>query len=338
MQQEEEAIFKFLNPNDNDKLSKMSGLDLQDLLIYIDKYYLSLRDKLGLDKNITIGVELEFEKAVKSKIIKKIDQEFPGDIWKIKEERTVPKGAEINSPILTDTKENWEDLKKICLIISQFAKIGMHSGGHVHIGTQTLGSDRNSWINFLKIWSVYENIIFRFSYGNYITGRKTLYEYAMPMAKSFWHYYEKFVSEKTILQAMISIIGDNRHQAVNFRKVKDNMYEKYCQDNTIEFRCPNGTLNPIIWQNNVNLFARLLCYSKSSLFNNDIIDNRHNINQNDYNLLKWYNEIYLEQALEFADMIYPTNLDKIYFLKQYLKSFKVSKKTDEYNRTVKLTK
>ena len=37
-----------------------------------------------------------------------------------------------------------------------------------------------------------------------------------------------------------------------------------------------------------------------------------------------YNKIYLEQALEFADLIFNNNIDKIYFLRQYLKSFESS--------------
>ena len=37
-----------------------------------------------------------------------------------------------------------------------------------------------------------------------------------------------------------------------------------------------------------------------------------------------YDEIFLDQALEFADLIFTNNLDKIYFLKQYLKGFELA--------------
>ena len=91
--------------------------------------------------------------------------------------------------------------------------------------------------------------------------------------------------------------------------------------NTIEFRCPNGTLEPIIWQNNANLFAKLLIYSKNNNFNHDIIDKRKTTtNINNYKIIS------LEQSLELADLIFNNNLDKIYFLRQYLKSYEESDK------------
>ena len=37
-----------------------------------------------------------------------------------------------------------------------------------------------------------------------------------------------------------------------------------------------------------------------------------------------YSRIYMEQAIEFADMIFDNNLDKVYFLRQYVKDGSVS--------------
>ena len=54
--------------------------------------------------------------------------------------------------------------------------------------------------------------------------------------------------------------------------------------------------------------------------------------------LKWYDEIYLEQALELCDMLFTNNLDKVYFLKQYLKSFQVLEKNYDYAKAPQLTK
>ena len=42
---------------------------------------------------------------------------------------------------------------------------------------------------------------------------------------------------------------------------------------------------------------------------------------------KTASKIYVDDALEFVDLIFDNNMDKIYFLRQYLKSFEVS---DEY--------
>ena len=50
--------------------------------------------------------------------------------------------------------------------------------------------------------------------------------------------------------------------------------------------------------------------------------NNDNIPSNIYK----YSRIYMEQAIELADMIFDNNLDKIYFLRQYLKDGNVTNK------------
>lgn len=70
----------------------------------------------------------------------------------------------------------------------------------------------------------------------------------------------------------------------------------------------------------------MLLYSKSTRYNDDIIQNRRNINEDKYSKLSWYGEIYLQQALELCDMLFTNNFDKVYFLRQYLKSFEIGNK------------
>ena len=101
-----------------------------------------------------------------------------------------------------------------------------------------------------------------------------------------------------------------RKRAINFQNITDlTTFESY---NTIEFRCPNASLNPVIWQNNLNLFVNLILKSKENLDLDEIsYQNRD------------YDGIDLKQALEFCDLVFNNNLDKVYFLRQYLKSFKI---------------
>ena len=317
------SIFSYLKPEDNDNFSNMSGLDLQELLYYLEFYYLKLRHNLGLSNDITFGLELEFENAK----IKPLEQELKAskynEKWFIKNEPSVIDGAEINSPVLKDTNASWISLKKICHMISEYATIDAKAGGHIHIGTQVLGNNPKSWLNFIKFWSVYENVIYRFSYGEFLNARQDISSYASPASTLFWYAYEDLKPLKYLDNyVIISKINYARCKAVNFKKVTN--FTSFNQDNTIEFRCPNGTLNPIIWQNNVNLFVNILLYAKNSLYNDDIIEQRKEKNGEKYNSLIWYKEIFLEQALELCDMLFNTNLDKIYFLKQYLKSFETS--------------
>lgn len=335
---DDSLIFKYIKPNDNDKFSKMNGLDLQDLLILINQYYLQLRDQLGFKKYITFGLEIEYENIKTFDIEDRIYEAFPHDDWVVKEDGSLVNGEEINSPVLKDSVKTWSDLNKVCSIVEPLASIGRKAGGHIHIGTQTLGEKESSWLNFIKLWSVYENIIYRFVYGEFLTARPSMGRYAEPMSESFWNDYESLKRSNSSLEVIIDIISHQRRQAVNFYNVYSDSCNKYHLNNTIEFRCPNGSLDPIIWQNNVNLFVNMLLYSKSRLFDNDIVEKRHNLITNKFFNLKWYDEIYLEQALEFCDMIFHNNYDKVYFLRQYLKSFETTKLGMEYPKASSFTK
>lgn len=188
------------------------------------------------------------------------------------------------------------------------------------------------------MWSVYENIIFRFVYGDFLTARPCMLEYAEPMTKDFWQDYETLKNEGASLDAIISRISHKRYQAVNFENVSNYNCNNFSSKNTIEFRCPNGSLNSAIWKNNVNFFIKFLTYSRNTSFNDDLVQQRHQLNLDKFAELKLYDEIYLEQALELCDMIFANNFDKIYFLRQYLKSFQVCEKNTDYPKARMLTK
>lgn len=320
-----EPLFQYIKPQNNDLFSLMSGSDLQELLYYIENYYLELRNCLGFDKYITFGLELEFENAMKNRIEQRLREVSLYNSWSIKNDRSLISGSEVNSPILIDNSNNWHNLKQVCSIVSQNATIGTNSGGHIHIGTQVLGNNTESWLRFIKIWSVYENIIYRFVYGEFLTARANILRYAKPMTTYFWDDYQKLKESSYLsLWDILGRISRNRYQAVNFDNVND--FKEIEDGNTIEFRCPNGTLNPTIWQNNVNTFVNLLLYSKSSRYNDDIVENRRKENNDKFSKLSLYGEIYLQQALEFCDMIFTNNFDKVYFLRQYFKSFEIDTK------------
>lgn len=320
MKYDDSIIFKYIDLDSNDMFSKMNGDDLQSFIILLEDFYLKLRDNIGLDDSITFGVELEFENANREKIKDLLFQNLPKHDWILKSDLSLFNGAEINSPVLTDKKIFWNELNEVCSIVKKYATIGKNAGGHIHVGTQTLGSERQSWLNFIKLWSVYENIIYRFAYGDYLTYRPSLVKYASPVKNQLWNNYIFFINDNVSLSDMLIDLSLNRRQGVNFSNVfKDNL-DNYEKLNTIEFRCPNATFNSEVWQNNVSFFSRLLSYSRSSSFDDDIIQRRQGKYSQWLTNLDCYNDIYFDQALELCDMIFDNNLDKICFLKQYFKS------------------
>ncbi len=312
-------LFKYINQNGNDLLSNMSGVELQELLYYLELYRLCYRKTLKINKNITFGLELEFGNLSYDNV-KNILERNNLMNWSLGVESK--QNLEIDSPILTDTEDVWLELKKVCDLISANAKITDYSAGHIHIGAHIFKKYkiREKMINFLKLYEAYENIIFRFLYSEYLCARPCITEYAACCLKKAGDCRKVIISEKEkgINEILYENLGD-KFNAVTFRYAKD--FENKAPYNTIEFRSPNGTLNPIIWQNNVNFLVKLIEYSKNNNFNDDVVSRRINLNKN----IKFelYNEIFLEQALELSDMIYSNNLEKMYFLKQYLKSFEV---------------
>lgn len=333
--------FKYLNPKGNIQLSKLRKDELQQLLIILDDYNLSLRKKLNVDDNLTFGFEIEYKNKQQdicineiNKRLKNIDSKYRK--WRTHGDGSIKFGGEVSTPILKDRSVYWHELEYVCSFLKTVADIDNECGGHIHIGSQVLGTKTENWLNFIYIWSVYENIIFRFGYGEFLTERSRIKKYSPPQSQKMLREYSKYKNKDCEFYNLIKQFITKRYSAINFSYIEENgLFE---EENTIEFRTPNGTLEPIIWQNNVNLFSHLLMYSKDSSFDRDIIEQRYRYVRKSLSNLSAYRKIYLEQALELSDMIFNNNIDKIYFLKQYLKSFEVGKTNLEPAKTFILKK
>lgn len=197
------SIFQFLNPNGNERLAQLSSSDLHDFLSLLDEYYLTLRHRLGLEQSVTFGLELEVEQANKTKIKRLLSEMFSDGAWQTKSDASLFDGIEIVSPILRDSITAWRDLNSVCASTKPLATIGASSGGHIHIGVQTLGGAKESWLNFIKLWSIYEPVIFRFAYGEFLTSRFGICDYARPMAKWFWNDYEMLKQEDASIEDIL---------------------------------------------------------------------------------------------------------------------------------------
>ena len=178
-------IFKYLKPTLNNKLGDFNEIDISDLLRLINQYYLEFRQNLGYGAKVTYGFELEFEDPNKVQINEELFEKDLYDRWSMHKDISLLKGAEISSPILHDTIDNWKEFSQICEIINKNAIIKETCAGHIHIGTHVLGDKKSAWQNFLLLWAVYENIIFRFTAGEYINPRKDVDTYANMVALNF---------------------------------------------------------------------------------------------------------------------------------------------------------
>lgn len=308
-------LFKLIKPNENTILSNMSQTMLEIFLELLNNYNLEYRNTLNFKKTTTFGYEIETENAdieiIKEYLYSKKEE------WFLLFDPSLKNGAEIPTPILKDNINCWNKIKDLLIFLQKHSAIKENCGGHIHIGKQVLGDSNKELLNFLKLYSTYEHIIYYFAYGEDDKPREVIKEYAKPISNDFWITYNEYKDNIFVpREEIIKKVTVTRNRGVSLKYLLP--YERPDID-TIEFRCPNGTLNPIIWQNNTNLFVKLLEYSKNPNFDNNKVQIRHKKRENIYSNLDKYNIIYLKDALELSDLIFTNNLDKIYFLKQYIK-------------------
>lgn len=311
----------FVNLDNNDFFTLFRGIDLQELIVQIENCFLEYRNKLNLPDSLTFGVELEYENISRSKVNKYVEKNLYK--WNHKGDGSLVFGGEITSPIMTDQKKYWQELKKLCDFLSKKRADTMHNaGGHIHLGACILGDDVEAWRQFIKLYTIYESVLFRFVYGDKIIGRKKIYKYAFPISDNLYNNLSQInqVEEITDIEYLLPI--DKKYYALNFRNVDFFDPRTPANKNTLEFRSPNASTNAVIWQNNINTFAKMLIASKTKVMDEEFLDYKL---KNEYFTYsgneQLYNEICLKNALEFSDLVFDNNLDKIYFLRQYLKNF-----------------
>lgn len=310
----------FISLKKNDEFAFLRGIDLQDLLVETENYLLEYRDKLNLPNDLTFGLELEYEGNLRTSTNEFVEKNLKD--WRSKGDASLYSGGEVTSPIMRDEIKYWQELKKICEHLSRKKADTIHNaGGHIHIGACILGKDVEAWRHFLKLYTAYENIIFRFIYGDKISGRKKLFKYAPPIANSIYREMKNIDSATSLSDIDKALPTNDRYAALNFCNV-DFINPKNRYGNTLEFRSPNATTSEVIWQNNINTFAKMLVASKNKVMNEDFLDYKLKREYLSYVGHEYmYNEINLKNVLEFVDLVFDNNLDKVYFLRQYLKGF-----------------
>ena len=343
----DKTIFSYLNPINNDKLSEISKKELDELLLYIDKYYLEYRESLGFTSRDTFGIEIEIEHFIGWKDLafyafqRKLDDVVGNREWKAKNDRTLCEGREIASEVLIDESSSWEKIKKVCAYAKTQGKIGINCSSHVHGGSQILGENPLYWHRLFRLWSVYENVIYRFCYGEYLTHRPNITTYARPAALFFEERLALLGDDfdYNLIKMLNTIEPRNMFDRYSkkfgisyWRMLADDDYQLYEDFNkindgcTVEYRAPNPTLDEIVWQNYINFFIKFMLYCRSDKFDEEILNRRKSEVISIFSNIEEYSKIYLDQAIELCDLIFDNNLDKIYFLRQYIKSFEVADK------------
>ncbi|MDO4392148.1 MAG: amidoligase family protein [Clostridium sp.] len=207
--------------------------------------------RIKIPEGMTVGVEIEAANLeVNPNLFKR---------WKAKEEESVENGAEYTSPILTGSENDSHQIYFVCNVLRTMgAQINEKCGGHIHIGDKFL-TTAQSYINLLELWCNTEEILFAISNkAGEITRVGAVEKHAVPLSGKVESALKKqqiYVDDRTrewdLLMGIIDIQKD-RYSSINFKNYTHRIKE------TIEFRLSNGTLDPDVWIENINLFAGIM--------------------------------------------------------------------------------
>lgn len=274
----------------------------EEFYYYLLSYKIDYRSSLKISKMSTFGLEIEFlspqrkinfnNRSVVDVFEEGKKEEFYPYLWQLTEEKmlegykkTPYNGMELISPILKDSPQTWFDLSEI---ISDLKKGGSfvngRCGGHIHYGISSL--NLNKLKTFLKLYVSYEDVLMYYGQRG-ISPRSCLKNYAKPVRKE-----------------IRKILASGNDVLCELSKLST-MSSMNISSNTIEFRSPDGTLDEIVWQNNVNTYGHLVELF-SSAFDEEFIDYR-------YKNVKAFS---FEKALELSDIIFNDTYDKECFLSQ----------------------
>ncbi len=270
-------------------------------------------NQIDLPKGMTYGIEIESEgeNSINLGNWKKIFKKS----WKDEFDASLRDGLEIISPKFEsdENKQNSKEIKSMCAIIEGFyQEITKRCGGHIHIGADYF-DDVQDWKNLIEIYTNTENILFTIANASGETPRSGIEKYAPPITEKINKIKDKLNQTKSI-DEFINVIKNiqpkmtelyharedgsfllsdgtpirNKSAAINFLNVGSK------DKNTIEFRIPNGTINPNIWIDNINLFGGLMRVSKELTAIQK--KEKSELTEEDENKLRNFN--YLKEPLE----------------------------------------
>ena len=301
----------------------LSREDLEYLFLLLKDYKLKYRDHLGLDQTLSFGVELEFEDVLLYYVERQLHENVLFQNWFVHEDHSCSfkmddfvVGGEVSSAVLHDTKIDWKILSEVLFILQKLkAHATDQTSLHVHVGAHIFGDHIENVIRFIKLWCIFEPVIFKFAYGDGAYPRPKILAYACPIAtatKLKCKHYPQFF--ETIFQPCA--FHYDKKWAVNFKNYRDLSLREVI-GNTIEIRCANGTLKRNTIQNTIYFYLKLMLYVVSDQYDEELINYLfQNLKERDFSS---YQETYVEDVLMLVDLIFDCSFDKINFLKQYIK-------------------
>lgn len=277
----------------------MSNSKIDQVLLHNPLEYRSI---LTIPKHINFGIELEMEDVDMINVYNQVRSTL-GNNWNINKDDSLKlqRSAEIVSPVLQNTKDTWILIRKLGELLEKINPTYNKCSFQVNFDGSLLPKEEDR-IRFLKLYAMYEDIIYRFSKGEDEEYRDSLETYAGPIILTL----KGLVNDP---KCAIEMFSNNKRYGIIFKTQKKDL---------IEFRTPNSTSNPILMQNYITTFYYLLKFATSNKYPKREVDEYIDRYMKIY-ILESYERCNEEKAIQFADMIFPKQVDKAFFLHQYLK-------------------
>lgn len=267
---------------------------------------LNYRSILTIPTKTNIGLELELENVDIRKVHQVVTTEL-GYNWITKVDDSLLKGrsAEIVTPVLQNRKQTWILLKKLGELLERLKPTYDNCSFQVNFDGKLLPKLEDR-VRFIRLYAMYEDIIYRFSQGEDNKYRDSLETYASPiiLALKGCQGYGK--------DTIVDYFSNNKRYGLVFKATGKDL---------IEFRTPNATSNPILWQNYITTFYYLIKFATSNKYPKKEIDEYIDKFMSIY-LLERYSVPRLDKALKLSNMIFPHKQDQLYFMHQYISKSK----------------
>ncbi len=281
-----------------------------------------IRKQITKEIFIPFGIEIEME-GTSFDEGKRVLQHKVNESWQIKTDRSLMDGGiELVSPVLSNEIGTFHQLRKIAKTLEFLQPTFEHASFQVNLDAYTF--KKEDFVNLLKMFSVYEDIIYRFSMGEDEHLRKNAFEYIKPIRYLLYNEYLKISKTEINYEEIIN----NKFFALS---LKTKTKEKKDPIKVVEFRTPNGTYNYDLWINYITFFSAFLTYIKSRSYDKEKID--YLFEQTNFSLtIEAIEAIDEENAIQLAESIFTNEEDKNAFYKQYIyknKSYKSKNKSKE---------
>ena len=306
----------------------MGETDLKNLIAYIQSFDYEDRECTNLDSSLNFGLDMhyQFQNIKDIEKIFKMLTKYYSNSSKSKFDYSYNKNIYnpnlstnhliINTPVFQDTKEFYLELKDYLYYLKEKGVLlNPAKGVHVHTDLSILENDNRYLLTLLKIITLYENIIFRFGFGESDKSNINLETYSKAVSPLVFKYIRSFDITKPFEEHINELqkILICKSYAINFHS-KD----KKVTNDTIEFRMFNGTFDLTTIQNYVNFVGNMMYQIVKDHVDIDMLDYSIDVyDVNKYTLDK-YPESDPTGAVELSEIVFDKREDQVRFLKQYM--------------------